>query len=496
MSALTPILKQCLLHPTRTAVVDDQRTYRFIDLAMGGMYVAREIESATSRKHVGILLPTSGGFVVSLLGTWLADRVAVPLNFLLKKEELAYVIADSEIDTIITAKPMLDFLGGRENLPDDINLLLLDEVSFKGIPPLRWPPRADPNDLAVLLYTSGTSGKPKGVMLSHRNLRTNAFDSLEHAKIRSDDRFLGVLPQFHTFGLTALTLIPLYKGCSVIYSARFVPKNIVERIAKYSPTVFIAIPSMYGALATVKSATKEDMSSIRIAISGGEPLPNAVFELMQEKFGIKVLEGYGLTETAPVTNWSTLDNNRLHSVGTSLPRVTEVIVDEEDRLLPANTDGEILITGPNVMQGYFKLPAETKKAFVNLDVPGMGKTRFFRTGDIGHLDDQGFLYITGRKKEMIIVGGENVFPREIEEILNAHPGVHASAVIGKADGMRGEVPVAFVEMEEDATFDEAALRAACREKLAGYKVPREIRRVDQLPRNPTGKILRRELQPD
>ena len=258
----------------------------------------------------------------------------------------------------------------------------------------------------------------------------------------------------------------------------------------------MAVPSMYGTLLSVKDATPDDFASVRIPISGGEPLPDATYEAFKQKFAVRLLEGYGLTETSPVACWCTPDMRKRHSVGTPLPDVEFCIVDNDDQPLPTGEEGEILITGPNIMAGYYNLPKATAEAIDQLPHPDTGRdTRYFRSGDIGKLDEDGFLYLTGRKKEMLIIAGENVFPREIEEVLNRHDTVAASAVIGKTDGMRGEVPIAFVELVEDAAFDDTALRAHCRDNLAQFKVPREIRHLDELPRNPTGKIMRRHLEP-
>eukprot|EP00752_Nemacystus_decipiens_P014543 g12952.t1 len=493
MALLRPILKQALLHPTRTAVVDDLRTWSYAKLAGGAYFMAREIAKATDKPHVGLMLPTSGAFPAALLGTWQAGKVAVPLNYLLSKEDLHHVIRDSGLDTVFTASKLLDVVG-EDAIPEGINVVRLDQLSFKGLPPVRWPAAPKDDDLAVLLYTSGTSGRPKGVMLSHRALDSNVHAIVDHAHLGPTNKFLGVLPQFHAFGVTALTLMPLYLGAEVIYTARFVPRKLVELMREHKPNIFIAVPSMYGALLSVKSATPDDFAPLEFAVSGAEPLSQAVYDAYAEKFNCHLLEGYGLTETAPVTNWSTPQQNKQHAVGKALPGVTNVIVDDNNQVLGPNEEGEILITGPNVMDGYWQLKDKTDEVFVEIDVPGQGKTKCFRTGDIGKLDDDGYLYITGRKKEMLIVGGENVFPREIEEVLNMHPSVTASAVVGKPDDMRGEIPIAFVEIEEDAEFNETDLRNFVRDKIAQYKVPREIRKIDALPRNPTGKILRRELK--
>lgn len=495
MSLLRPILWQAMKHPKRVAVVDDRGTYSYGKLLAGSMFVAREIKRATQARHVGVMLPTSGAFPITLLGTWLAGRVPVPLNYLLAKEELQYVIGDSDIDTIITSTQMLEFIGGAEVIPEGIKIIELEKVRFKGLPPLRWPPNPSDDELAVLLYTSGTSGRPKGVMLTHGNIQSNAEAAAVHANITKADTFLGVLPQFHSFGLTVLTLLPLRIGARVVYTARFVPRKIVSLIEEHRPDIFIAVPSMYGALLSVKQAKPESFKSIRLAVSGAEPLPDATFETYKERFNLNLLEGYGLTETSPATNWSTLDRNKRHSVGPALPGVGNIIVDAEGNPVGPNVDGEIILTGPNLMKGYYKLDEQTEQVITTITPPGSSKpARAFRTGDIGKLDEDGFLYITGRLKEMLIVGGENVFPREIEEVLNNHPSVKASAVIGKQDGMRGEVPIAFVEIEEGVEFDESAIRNHCRESLAQFKVPKEIHVLDELPRNPTGKIMRRALK--
>lgn len=510
MNLLTSILKNALVHPRRTAVIDDQRSYSYGGLALGAFYMRREIRKIAKTRHVGIMLPTSGLFPIAILGVWLGSKVAVPLNYLLSSEELEYVINDSDIDTIITVGPMLSFIGGENVIPENIKLIKLEEMKFKGVPPLAFPPKLKSDDTAVILYTSGTSGKPKGVVLTHRNLSSNVEAAIAHAGLHAKGTILGVLPQFHSFGLTILTLIPLRLGARVVYSARFVPGKIIGLMRKHKPDLFVAIPSMYGALLSVKSAVPEDFSSIKVGVSGGEPLSDAIYEQFLDRFNFKILEGYGLTETAPATNWATKATHKRHSVGPTLPGIRNFVVDENMNLLPANSAGEILIAGPNVMAGYYKNPKLTEQVIATLTPPGATKPlRVFKTGDIGYLDDDGYLFITGRKKEMLIIGGENVFPREIEEVLNHHPSIQASAVIGKQDDMRGEVPVAYVELNDDFSselsgpepinksnkvFDPAAVRAYCREHLAPYKVPKEIHVVKALPRNPTGKILRRKLR--
>jgi long-chain acyl-CoA synthetase len=495
-SLLRTILFRALRHPRRVAIIDDQRTSTYLRLSLAVFTLGDLIRRTTANRHVGFMLPTGGAMPTCILASWQVAKVPIPLNFLLGHEELRYVIEHSGIDTLFTATAMLDFIGGRSVLPEALNVVCLDKQTFPKIPPVRWPRDPADDELATILYTSGTSGKPKGVMLTQGNLRRNVVDAITHAELKQADTFLGVLPQFHSFGLTALSLIPLYLGSKVVYTARFIPRKIIDLAKQHRPDVFMAVPSMYNALLNVKDVKPGEMHAIRMPISGGEPLPAAVREGCQKKLGLELLEGYGLTETSPVATWCTPTRKREKSVGQALPGVDLVIVDDQDRPLGRNADGEILIAGPNIMRGYYKQDELTREVMIELEHPaGSGKKkRFFRSGDIGRIDDDGFLYITGRKKEMLIIGGLNVFPRDIEEVLNRHPSVKDSAVIGRPDDSRGEVAVAYVEMKEGMTFDRADLRDWCAKHLASYKVPRDVVHVLSLPRSPTGKILRRKLK--
>lgn len=475
-----------LRRPNRVFIVDDCRAYRGKELLVAGMHLADIVEQRSSSPRVGLLIPTSGVMGAACYGVWLAGRTAVPLNYLLDEPTLNYIVQDSGCDLILASRQLVEHIGF---VPKCKRVIYLEDLNFRKAPSPRAPKATAPSDLAVVLYTSGTSGKPKGVMLSHKNLLSNAMQMHEHIGVRSDDVFLGVLPQFHSFGLTGLTIVPMLFGCKVVYSARFMPKKIIELMREHRPSIYLAIPSMYNALLTVKGAGPEDVESLRLIISGGEPLPADVRERFMEKFGKPIVEGYGLTETAPVTHVLLPEDQRAGTVGRPVPRLEQVVVDPaSERVLPTNTDGELRMRGPNIMQGYLGLEQESAAAF---DDKG-----FFKTGDMAQIDDEGFLKITGRIKEMMIVGGENVFPREIEEVLNAHPSVHDSGVIGQMDPMRGEVPIAFVEASEDATPDPDELIRWCRERLPGYKVPRRVVVIEALPRNATGKIMRRLLRPE
>jgi len=480
MQLLRSIYKSWRRNAFRTLVIDDYRSWKGIELQIASWHIAKNIQ--TSKDQVAILLPTSGMFPVSLTAIWSLGKTAVPLNYLLSKEEIKYIIIDSGVDTVITVGAMLDFIG---ELPAGVTALRLDEMSFKGLPPMRRAVQSGDDMLAALLYTSGTSGKPKGVMLTASNLNSNVNQSIAKVGFSKRDILIGLLPQFHSFGFTVTTLLPSVIGSKIVYMARFNPRKVLEVLRKHRPTIMVAIPSMYNAILNTKSATSEDFESVRLAGSGGEALPTAVYDGYKERFNIPICEGYGLTETSPVTNWRLPIEEKYGSVGKPVVDLLQRIVSDEEIELPPNEEGEIRFKGPNIMKGYFNMPKETSEVF---DAQG-----YFKTGDMGKIDEDGFLYITGRIKEMLIIAGENVFPREIEETLTDHPDVLSAGVVGRMDDSRGEVAVAFIELKEGASFDEHKLRSWCREKLAPFKVPKSITVLPELPRNPTGKILRRSL---
>jgi long-chain acyl-CoA synthetase len=480
---LRPLLRAFLRRPLGTVIVDDQRRWRGLQLYAATILLADRLQHETTRPRVGIMLPTSGMFPVALAATWMTGGTAVPLNYLLGREELEYVIGDAELDLVITVQPMLDRVGA---LPAGVRPLLLETLNTRRLPRPRRTPRESPDQTAVLIYTSGTSGRPKGVELTVGNLAANVAQCAEWGRVTTRDVFLGVVPQFHCLGLTVLTLLPLSAGGRVIYTARFIPRQFLGLMRKHRPTGMVGVPSMYAAIASVHEAGPADFASFRYVISGGEPLPDAVAERFRSRFGIALSQGYGLTETGPVLNWSRPEDGGERSVGRAVPGVEEIVADVAGRPLPGGQVGEVRVRGPNIMKGYFKRPELTATVF--------DQNGYFKTGDLGCFDEAGNLYITGRLSDLIIVAGENVYPAEVENVLERHPSIAAAAVIGHPDPVRGEAPVAFVELNPGSPFDEDAIRAFCRQSLATYKVPRAVRVVDELPRSPTGKVLRRKLQ--
>jgi long-chain acyl-CoA synthetase len=327
---------------------------------------------------------------------------------------------------------------------------------------------------------------PKGVCLSYGNLQSDVDAAIIAARLVDQHKFLGVVPLFHSLGMTAMMIAPIQLAAPVIYLARFSPVATLNALREHRASLFFGVPSMYAAIFRLKDAKPEDFTSIYAMLSGGEPLPATLREAFLQRFGVPLLEGYGLTETSPVISLNTPHVSRPGSVGKLIPGAVARIVDDSGEDLPVGQTGEIWLGGPMIMKGYHNLPQETAEAVT--------PDGFFKTGDLGKFDADGFLYITGRKKEMIIIAGEKAYPREIEETLLAHEGVAEVAVLGKKDPSRGEVIVAFIIAKPEHTLTVDELRDFCRgQGLAQWKIPREIHIVPDLPRSPTGKVLRRAL---
>lgn len=483
---LAPLEYHATHRPHHPAAWDQNLMLDYAQFHAVSQGLAKQVVEQTDRPHVGILAPTSTAGAAAIFACWYAGRIPVPLNFMLAPTELTRVIADAELDLVLAVD-----LFSEQARAAGLRVLPLDARTL--VPGRLTPPRADERDTAVLLYTSGTSGEPKGVMLSCGNIIRNAAACVEAIDLQPDEVFLGLLPQFHAFGLTTTTFVPLYLGATVHYLPRFSGVTVLNLIAERHVTVFITIASMFGALAAMKNVAPETLASLRLPVSGGEPLPQPVAEVWEQHYGRRIYEGYGMTEASPVISLNTPAAYRPRSVGRPLPGVSVTAVDLEGQPVPAGSDGELVIRGHGILQGYRGKPEQTAAVL---------RDGALYSGDIGRVDADGFIYITGRKKEMLIVGGENVFPPEIESVLLRHPAVQEAAVIGVPDGLRGEAPVAFVILRSEAPeapaardgrCDEAALRAFCKEHLASYKVPRQVRIVADLPRGPTGKILKRAL---
>lgn len=468
-------------HTARTALVEEDRKWTFGELAEESDNIAAMLREKVAGDTVGILLLNSQKYVTTLLGVWKAGKTPVPLNYLLPPQDLAYIIKDSGMSALIASQFFGQAVASLKPLFGDRGVILMaDDPDFapRSSKAVSVPYR----DPALYLYTSGTTGKPKGVVLTHGNLSANVDGCQRAGDFDHRDSFLCLLPFFHTYAITGTILLPLLNGSKMVLVDRFQPTKVMKLIEEHAISVFLAIPSMYRVLA--HSEGDFNLKSVRFPISGGEPLPLAVAEAFEKRFGVPIFEGYGQTEASPVVSLNVPKKRRSGTVGPALPGVEIAIWDEQKNPVGTDLVGEIMVRGPSVMQGYYNLPEETARTITR---------EWLHTGDLGKMDADGFVTITGRKKDLIISAGENIYPREIEEVLVLHPKVKEVAVIGVKDEVRGEVPKAFVIAREGISVDEKELRQFCRENLAGYKVPKYIAVVPDLPRTPTGKVLKRML---
>jgi long-chain acyl-CoA synthetase len=464
----------------KEAIGDDSDSYTYGQLLAAAEGIARDVREATDCERVGLLAPTSAEFAAGYFGILLADRTPVPLNFLLDAASLGFVAADAGFDVVVAAKVL-------EGLAAEIGTkhLFIGESSRDASVPLA-PVSRGGDDEATVLYTSGSTGRPKGVILTHRNLLRNFESSCEHIDLAGDDVVLGMLPLFHSFGIMTSVLMPLLLGCSVVYMARFSPGRFFQAIEKYGVTRCFAVASMIRVLVRAGRKNTADLSSLRSAFAGGESLGETVCGQFEEIFGVPLLEGYGLTETSPVVAFNQPRRNRRGSVGRMLNWVEAMVVDDAGQAVSPGEEGELWLRGDCVTQGYHNRPDEMTAAF--------GPDHWFQTGDLVRIDSDGHLWITGRKKDLIISAGENISPAEIENVLREHEAVHEAAVVGAPDASRGEVPKAFVSLEagREASVDE--LGEFCRHRLPRHKVPAIFEILSELPHGPTGKIDKRGLR--
>jgi long-chain acyl-CoA synthetase len=448
---------------------------------------------------VALLLPNTPHFPLAYFGTLALGAVAVPVHALLKAEEIEYVLADSGAKLLVCAAPLLgEGAKGAElaGVPvlavmdgGDASIERIDELALAATPIEALVPR-EPDDTAVILYTSGTTGKPKGAELTHFNVTMNVAASVQHSfNLGEHDTVLGCLPLFHTFGQTVCMNMTFYVGGTVVLLPRFDGAEALRLLVDEKCTVFMGVPTMY--IGLLEAAKTSDLRpQLQMALSGGAALPLAVLEKFAEVFGTQILEGYGLTETSPVATFNQKSfEPRPGTVGKAIwgveVEVAKAELDERIELLPPGELGEIVCRGHNIFKGYLNKPEATAAAIVD---------GWFRTGDLGDKSEDGYIRILDRKKDMVIRGGYNVYPRDVEEVLVRHPAIGQVAVIGLPDPQYGEEVVACVVLDPaggDAT--EQDLIDWSKEQLAAYKYPRRVIFVDALPLGPSGKVLKREL---
>lgn len=434
-------------------------------------------------ERVAIWLKNSPEFVPVLFGILQAGAVVVPINNFLKPDEVTYILKDCGAKVLISDAGMKE---GTDRLRESISGLRVFETEALGrrTEPLARENQQTERDLAVIIYTSGTTGRPKGAMLSHGNLLHNVESCRQVLQAVSFDRFAVLLPMFHSFMLTVGILLPMCVGGSlVLVKSLHPPKNIIGEILRNQATILPAIPQLFRALA---NAPLPPNLPLRICISGAAPLPAEVLKEFNARFPIPLLEGYGLSEASPVVTMNPIQGPwKAGSIGLPVPGVEVAIQDELGEVLKAKEVGELCVKGGNVMMGYLNQPEETQKAM---------RGEWLLTGDLGYKDEDGYIYITDRKKDMLLVNGINVYPREVEEVIYQFPGVKEAAVVSRPDARKGEQPVAFVSPNDGSTIEGKALVQFLRGKLADYKVPRQITVIPALPRNATGKVLKTTLR--
>ena len=488
MNLATAFSKCAEKHARKTAIFWGDREISYAEILAQSQKVAAHLQNQFGVKpgdRVALWLKNCPEFVPCVFGILQADAVVVPINNFLKPVEVGYILNDGAVNVIITDAELSVHEKELRAVRPSLKILRVEEFSALRTPhsALRNSSRSE-QDLAVIIYTSGTTGRPKGAMLSHGNLLHNVESCRIVLESVPDDSFAVILPLFHTYMMTVGIFLPFIVGGSIVLvKSLHPPRAMLQEIFSRRATILPAMPSFYRMMLAAQIPTPQP---IRIFISGSAPLPMQTLKEFEEKFKVPLIEGYGLSEASPVVSKNPLRGaHKAGSIGLPIPNVEMSVQDESGKILGVNETGEICVRGGNVMMGYWNQPEETAKVFRN---------GWLLTGDVGHRDPDGYYYITDRKKDMLIVNGINVYPREIEEVIYHFPGVKEAAVIGVPDERRGEQPVAFVAAAEGQTVDENALLQFIRGQLADYKIPKKIVILPALPKNATGKILKTELR--
>lgn len=486
------LLASASADPEADAIRLDDRVLSYAELADASRRLATLLRTAGVRPgdRVGVMLPNVPEFPICYYGILLAGGVVVPMNPLLKEAEVGHYLGDSESAILLAwhAAPGDPAAGAADT---GTTLITVEPTSFAEHLRLQVPSEPvdrDDTDTAVVLYTSGTTGTPKGAELTHANLRRNAdIFSSDWLKLTPADVVMGCLPLFHTFGQTNSMNSTIFAGACLTMISRFDGAAALDVVQRDRVTVFLGVPTMYSAMLAAGRAHPEvTMPSLRLCVSGGAAMPVEVLRGFEERFDCTIIEGYGLSETSPTASFNPPDGVRkVGSIGIPLAGVEMRIVDADGAELPDGQPGEIAIRGHNIMKGYLNRPEATAEV---LSADG-----WFLTGDIGIRDEDGYFFIVDRKKALIIRGGYNVYPREVEEVLYSHPEVHEAAVIGVAHAELGEEVAAAIVPIPGSTVTPEDIRDWVKERVAAYKYPRVVWFTEELPKGPTGKIVRREI---
>jgi long-chain acyl-CoA synthetase len=489
----TILTRSAAEHGDRTAFkLDDvELTYSVLDGSSARIAALLKSKGLQTGDRVGLMLPNVPYFPAIYYGILRAGGVVVPMNVLLKGREVKFYLSDSGAKLLFAwhdfgeaAKAGASEAGAEAVLvkPGEFEQLVMEHE-----PDTELAERSG-DDTAVILYTSGTTGTPKGAELTHSNLRRNCtVTQTTLGEFSHEDVLLGALPLFHSFGQTCTMNSAVAVGACVTMLPRFDPEKALEIIERDRVTVFQGVPTMYNAMLHADAADSVDASCLRLCMSGGAAIPVELIRGFEDKFGCVILEGYGLSETSPVASFNHPDRERKPgSIGTPIDGVEMQVWDDDGNEVPQGEVGEIVIRGHNVMKGYWGRAEATEEA---IDEAG-----WFRTGDMAKVDEDGYFFIVDRKKDLIIRGGYNVYPREIEEVLYEHPAIQEAAVLGVPDESLGEEVGAAVVLKKGESLDADEIKAYVKEQVAAYKYPRKVWFEDELPKGPTGKILKREIE--
>ncbi|WP_406628272.1 long-chain-fatty-acid--CoA ligase [Patulibacter brassicae] len=480
-------------HPERIAIRLDDIAVPYAGLDAASQRVAgllREM-GVEDGDRVGIMLPNTPHFPMAYYGALRLGAIVVPMNPLLSPREVAYYLDDSGAKVLLAWH---DFAasaeGGAEQAEGDAQVLLVEPTDIAqrvaAAPAIEEVAHKEGDDTAVVLYTSGTTGRPKGAELTHHSIGSNVQASIGLFDPSEEDVFFGGLPFFHVFGQTCTLNVSVATGSEVTLLPRFDPTKALEVVQRDGVTIFMGVPTMHGAVLHHPKRGDFDTSSLRLFVSGGSALPVEVLKGIKEAFGSPILEGYGLSETSPVASFSRADLPlKPGSIGVAIDGVQLRLVDDEGNEVGVGEVGELQIKGPNVMKGYWRNPEATAKA--------ISDDGWFASGDMAKKDEDDFFFIVDRKKDLIIRGGYNVYPREVEEVLYEHPAVAEAAVIGVPHDELGEEIAAVVALKDGQSVTEDELQQHVKAQVAAYKYPRTVKIVDALPKGPTGKILKREI---
>ena len=467
---------------------DQVWTRKELDLASNAL--ARKFKGLQIKtgERVALILPNGPEFIIHFFGILKAGGIAVPVNTALKEEEISFILKNSGSSILVIGSDHKASGNPFKHIPTlktALNVPIGENKNFwLELGPVPDSPRPDS---ATLIYTSGTTGFPKGAELTHRNYLFDVEKFVAATQMNESDRFLCFLPLFHVNAQVVTLLSPLYCGGAMVLMDKFSPKEFFETLSSKKATAFSGVPSVYSVLLGVPESANYDLSSLRFCICGAAPMPVEIFERFEKKFNAYILEGYGLSEGTCVSsiNPPPPQKRKIGSIGLSLKNQEMKILDAQGQELPRGETGEIAVKGENVMKGYWNNPEATQKTV---------KNGWLYTGDLGYQDQDGFFFIVGRSKEMIIRGGENIYPKEVEEALYRHPLILEAAVIGLPNERWGEEVAAFVVLKEGRSLSAKEIREFIKDKIADYKIPRRIEIVSLLPKTATGKIQKLKLR--